>query len=203
MKTIFVLILFLASGSVLFAQTKSSDASNNPTYYNQQIDPLQNISQEITKISKSVQSFNQNIKELFEKMLVGKGMQLTERQQKLLLGFEVLNRAEQRVEILQKFQIELTQKEGEVKTRLGQVQEAAFPDSIDRSIAVIGTTRADEIRENRRQNLDGERKSLQSLLIQIRRNLSQTNEELRLAENFVTILRKKILPQIEMEISDL
>jgi hypothetical protein len=56
-------------------------------------------------------------------MLVGKGMQLTERQQKLLLGFEVLNRAEQRVEILQKFQIELTQKEGEVKTRLGQVQE--------------------------------------------------------------------------------
>jgi hypothetical protein len=56
MKTIFVLILFLASGSVLFAQTKASDASNNPTYYNQQIDPLQNISQEITKISKSVQS---------------------------------------------------------------------------------------------------------------------------------------------------
>ena len=86
---------------------------------------------------------------------------------------------------------------------MGQVQEAAFPDSIDRSIAVIGTTRAEEMRENRRQTLDSERKSLQSLLVQIRRNLLQTNEELRLAENFVTILRKKILPQIEREISDL
>jgi hypothetical protein len=68
---------------------------------------------------------------------------------------------------------------------------------------MIGTTRAEEMRENRRQTLDSERKSLQSLLVQIRRNLLQTNEELRLAENFVTILRKKILPQIEREISDL
>ena len=130
-------------------------------------------------------------------------MQLTERQQKLLLGFEVLNRAEQRVEILQKFQIELTQKEGEVKTRIGQVEEASFPDSIERSIAVIGTTRGEEMREGRRQILDSERKSLQNLLAQIRRNLLQTNEELRQAEILVNTLRRKILPQIESEISDL
>jgi len=140
---------------------------------------------------------------LLEKLTVGKGMQLTERQQKLLLGFEVLNRAEQRVEILQKFQIELTQKEGEVKTRIGQVEEASFPDSIERSIAVIGTTRGEEMREGRRQILDSERKSLQNLLAQIRRNLLQTNEELRQAEILVNTLRRKILPQIESEISDL
>ena len=84
----------------------------------------------MTKISKSVQNFNNVIKEMLEKLMVGKDLQLSERQQKLLLGFEASNRAEQRVEILQKFQIELTQKEGEVKSRLGQVDEASFPGNI-------------------------------------------------------------------------
>jgi len=194
--TIFVLIFTLASVSGLFAQTPQTEritVQTNP-------DPLQNISQEITRISKSVQSFNKGIQELLEKLMVGKGMQLNERQQKLLLGFEVLNRAEQRLEILQKFQIELTQKEGELKTRLGQVEEAMLPDSIDRSIAFIGTTRGNEMRENRRQTLDTERKSLQNVLVQVRRNLSQTNEELRQAESFVNNLRKRILPQIEAEV---
>lgn len=198
--TIYALLLLLMSSSALLAQT---DGANNQTNYYPQTDPLQNISTEITKISKSVQNFNSSIKELLEKLMVGKGMQLSERQQKLLLGFEVLNRAEQRMEILQKFQIELTQKEGEVKTRMAQVKESLFPDSIDRSIAMIGTTRGEEMRENRRTTLNSERENLQNLLAQISRNLAQTNDELRQAETFVNNLRKRILPQIEQEISGL
>ena len=202
-KAFLVLILLLAGNAGTFAQINQPEQNNNQFVSNQTTDPLQNISQEITKISKSVQTFNQSLKELLDKFTSGKNAQFTERQQKLLLGFEVLNRAEQRVEILQKFQIELTQKEGEVKTRMGQVQEAAFPDSIDRSIAMIGTTRGEEMRENRRQTIDAERRSLQILLTQIKNNLQQTTEELRQAENFVNSLRKRILPQIEREISDL
>jgi len=195
--TIFVLIFTLASVTGSFAQT------NPQTNSYPQTDPLQNISQEITKISRSVQAFNKGIQELLEKFMVGKGMQLNERQQKLLLGFEVLNRAEQRLEILQKFQIELTQKEGEIRTRMGQVEEAMQPDNIDRSIAFIGTTRGEEMRGNRRQTLEIERKSLQNVLAQIQRNLSQTGDELKQAETFVVSLRRKILPQIEAEISGL
>ena len=86
---------------------------------------------------------------------------------------------------------------------MGQVEEALFPDSIDRNVVVIGTTRGEAVRENRRLTLDTKRRSLQNLLAQTRRNLSQTNEELRQAESFLSNLRKKILPQIEMEISDL
>lgn len=202
--TICALIFLLANAFGVFAQTVQPDrAGGQANYSPPPTDSLQNISQEITKISKSVQNFNNNMKELLEKLSVAKGMQLTERQQKLLLGFEVLNRAEQRMEILQKFQIELTQKEGEVKTRLGQVEEASLPDSIERSVAVIGTTRTEEMRQGRRQTLNNERQSLQNLLAQIRRNLAQTTEELRQAEMFVNNLRRKVLPQIEAEISDL
>jgi len=107
------------------------------------------------------------------------------------------------LEILQKFQIELTQKEGEIRTRMGQVEEAMQPDNIDRSIAFIGTTRGEEMRGGRRQTLETERKSLQSVLAQIQRNLSQTGDELKQAETFVISLRRKILPQIEAEISGL
>jgi len=196
--TILVLIFTLVSVANLFAQT---NPQTNP--YPQSGDPLQNISQEITKISKSVQAYNKSIQELLEKFMVGKGMQLNERQQKLLLGFEVLNRAEQRLEILQKFQIELAQKEGEIKTRLGQVEEAMQPDNIDRSVALVGTTRGEEMRNGRRQTLESERKSLQNIGAQIQRNLSQTNDELRQAETFVFNLRRKILPQLEAELSGL
>lgn len=198
MKLIIFAIIAL-SASATFAQNSPTDNRQNfPSP-----DPLQNISQEITKISKSVQTFNASIKDLMEKLLVGKGMQLSERQQKLLLGFEVLNRAELRLEILQKFQIELTQKEGEVKTRLSQVEEDLIPGSIDRNIALIGSTNSNEMRENRRRTLETERRNLQNLTAQISRNLQQTNDELRQAENFVQRLRRKILPQIEAEISDL
>ena len=112
MKTTIFILFFLSINAIgLFAQTNQTDKTTDQNNYSQ-ADHLQNISQEITKISKSVQNFNNGIKELLEKLIVGRGMQLTERQQKLLLGFEVLNRAEQRVEILQKFQIELTQAKG-------------------------------------------------------------------------------------------
>jgi len=59
------------------------------------------------------------------------------------------------------------------------------------------------MREVRRRTLETERGILQNLSAQIRQNLLQTSNELRQAEIMVTNLRKKILPQIEMEISDL
>ena len=143
------------------------------------------------------------MKAFMERFALTNGNQLTERQQKLLLGFEILNKAEQRLEILQKFQIELVEKESAIKTRLAQIEMEIKPEIIDRSVAFVGTTQTEEMRENRRQYLGTERNNLQNLISQIRRSLSETSNELRQTENLVQTLRKKILPQIEMEISDL
>lgn len=202
-KTLLILMFLSANILQASAQTVQPTPPDSQANYYPQSDPLQNISQETAKISKSVQSLNSTIKELLEKFAVGKGMQLSERQQKMLLGFEILNRAEARLEILQKFQIELTQKDGEVKTRLSQIEEDLMPGSVERDTAFIGTTRGDELRENRRRTLDTERRNLQNLSAQINRNLQQNSNELRQAENFVQNLRRRLLPQIEAEISDL
>lgn len=195
-QTIYVFVFTLVNVFAVSAQVAQTN-SYPPA------DSLQNISQEISKISKSVQSFNVAVKELLEKFAVGRGMQLSERQQKLLLGYEVLNRAEQRLKILQEFQIELTQKDGEVKTRLAQIEENLLPGSVERNTAFIGSTKGEELRETRKRALETERRNLQTLAAQLSRNMQQNGGELQQAESFVTNLRRKILLQIEMEISDL
>lgn len=194
-KILFFLTMLFVNASTAIAQNPNQ---NQPPPYS-----IDNISQEITKISKSLETFNKNMKAFMERFALSNGNQLTEKQQKLLLGFEILNKAEQRLEILQKFQIELVEKEAAIKTRLAQIEVEIKPESIDRGVAFIGTTQTEELRENRRQVLGAEKNSLQNLISQIRSNLNETNSELRRTENFVQNLRKKILPQIEMEISDL
>lgn len=196
-------VLILSAHGVAFAQTappeKAVANENLPPLAN----PIDNISLEISKISKSLQTFNKRMKEFLDQSALNRGSQLNERQQKLLLGFEILNRAEQRLAVLQKFQIDLAEKESSVRTRLAQVEQDSRPDSVDRSVAFVGTTKTEEMREGKRQNLNAERSNLSNLLLQIRGNLSQTSNELRQAEALVQSLRKKILPQIEMEIPDL
>lgn len=200
-----IMVVLTLSARATFGQgvQPQKPAENLPSSTPANGNPIDNISSEITKISKSLQTFNKRIKDLLDQFALNKGSQLNDKQQKLLLGFEILNRAEARLVILQKFQIELAEKESSVRSRLAQVEQDARPESLDRNVAFIGTTKTDELREGRRRTLEAERGSLSNLLSQIRGNLTQTSNELRQAEVLVQSLRKKILPQIELEISDL
>ncbi len=180
----------------IFAQTNQV---NNPPI--QPSNSIDQISADLTKVSKSLQVFNKNFKAFLE--ILPQGIKFSEKQQNFLLAFEVLNRAEQRVQILQKFQIELTEKQASVKTRLTQIEQESSPEGIDRGVALLGTTRTEEIRDSRRRTLEAERNSLRQLVAQINQNLADTDNELRQASSFVKRLRDKILPQIEQEFSDL
>lgn len=201
---IFTAVLILTAHAASAQITPREKPAENQNQAAQPLlNPMDNISSEITKISKSLQTFNKRIKDLLDQFATTRGSQLNEKQQKLLLGFEILNRSEQRLEILQKFQIELAEKESSVRSRLAQIEQEARPESVDRSVSFAGTTKTEEMREGRRKALEAERASLTSLLAQIRGNLNQTTVELKEAETFVLSLRKKILPQIELEISGL
>ncbi len=103
---------------------------------------------------------------------------------------------------MQKFQIELTEKQADLKNRLTQVEQNMTPEGIDRGVAFLGTTQTPEIKENRRRTLEAERNSLRQLLSQINQNLADTAEQVSDAATFVKRLRNKILPQIEREVSN-
>lgn len=187
--------------SMIFSVASAESYAQNPTPV-QYADPMANISSELTKISASVQTLNDRLKAFVDKFAAVGGLTLTEKQQRLVMGLEILVRAEQRVATLQKFHIELVEKEGTTRARLAQVERDLRPQSIDRSVAFEGSTQTVEIKESKRETLQAERTGLQSLLQQIQNNLSDANYQAREAQSLVQRLRRTFLPQIERELAE-
>lgn len=197
-KLLTLCFLSLSLTLAVFSQSNPAPSTQPaPTY---SYDPWQNISLELSAISKSVQALNLSLKTFVDKFEKVGGMNFTEKQQKLVLAMEFLARAEDRLATLQRHQIELVEKQGTTRARLAQVERDLYPQSIERSVALEGSTRTEEIRESRRATLQGERSSLQALLTQINGNLADTTEAVREAQMQVQRLRKMYLPQIEKEL---
>jgi hypothetical protein len=169
-----------------------------PTY----VDPMSNLNSEVAKISASVASLTKTFQAFVDKFEKVGGLSLTEKQQKLVLAMEILSRAEARVAVLQKAQIDLTEKLNETKGKLAQNEIDSRPRSIDRSIAFEGTTETQELRDNKAAKFAAERNTLTALLQQMQSNLNDTNEGLRDAQALVVRLRRQYLPQIEKELFD-
>ncbi len=198
MKTKLLLFFAFALFSSIRISAQNNQSITQPEQLNQSPNAVENISAELVKVSKSLQTFNKNFAAFLERL--PQGNKFSEKQQNLLMAFEILNKAEERLQILQKFQIELTDKQANTRTRLAQVEQEITPEGIDRIVALLGTTRTEEYRESRRKTLEAERLSLRQLYAQINQNLSDTNIELRQAALFVKRLRDRILPQIEQEV---
>ncbi len=181
--------------------------SSQPNVLTQQIsqtqNPIENISAEISRIFKSVESLNLRLKNFSDTFSSNQGLRLTDRQQKLLAAFEFLNRAEQRLATLQKLKIDLSEKQASTNVRIATVENNLRQENIDRSIAVTGSTNAEEIRVNRRQLLFKQKSELSALLYEIRNNMSDTDAEIRQTVNFLKNIRQRLFPEIEKEISDL
>jgi hypothetical protein len=163
-------------------------------------DPMTRMSADLARISRNVETMTQAFESFIDKFEKVGGLTLTEKQQRLIMGLELLVRTEQRVATLQKFQIELVEKQGQHRARLAEVERDLMPTSIDRSVTFEGSTRTEELRENRRVALAAERTSLQALIQQVQRNINETTIALRDAEMLATRLRQEFLPQIEREL---
>lgn len=178
------------------------NAQNNSPAYAVPADPVGSIAVDLANISKSVNTLNQTLKAFVDKFEKVGGMNFSEKQQRLVLAMEFLVRAEERLAILQRTQIEFVDKQSTTRSRLAQVERDLIPQNIDRSVAFEGTTRAEEMRESKRSALAAERATLQALLAQINSTLNETADGVREAELLVRRLRRQYLPQIEREVFD-
>ncbi len=163
-------------------------------------DPIANISAEMTKVSANVTALTKTLGSFVDKFEKVGGITFNEKQQKLILGMELLQRAESRLAVLQKSQIELVEKLNETRAKLAQNEIDARPRNIDRSLAMEGTTELQELRDNKREKLQTERSNLTMLSQQIQSNLADTTEAVRDAQSLVNRLRRLYLPQIEREL---
>jgi len=197
---LFFSITFIFSIQV-FAQSNQSNVSVQQTLQTQ--NPIENISVEISRISKSVEALNLRLKNFSDTFSSNQGLRLTDKQQKLLAAFEFLNRAEQRLATLQKLKIDLSEKQTTTNTRIATVENNLRQENIDRSIAITGSTNAEEIRSNRRQLLYTQKTELIELLNEIRDAMADTNAEIRQTVMFLKNIRQRLFPEIEKEISGL
>jgi hypothetical protein len=163
---------------------------------------LEEISTELGQVTKALQTFNQRINEFLESVNKYKGIQLSEKQQKLLFGYEILNQTEQLAATLRKSLIETGEREATIKRRIGQVQFDLRPENIDRSVQLQGTTKAEEARENRRRTLENERNTLQNLLSEVETSRAQISENLQQTEIFAQSFRKSLFSQIRNAMED-
>jgi hypothetical protein len=194
LKGSILLSLFLAAATMTSAQT----APVQPQPY----DPNAGMAYDIARIAASVQAMTKTLKDFVDKFAKVEGVALNEKQQKLVMGMQLLIQAEQRMATLQKFQIELVEKDGQLRSRLAQVENDLNPQNIDRSVAFEGSTQTPEIKETRRRALVAERASLQSVLQQMQSHLQTVGGDVREAQNFVYRLRRTYLPQVERELGE-
>jgi len=195
----------LAISVLAFACSVTAQAVN-PGYVPQQqvpLDPLASISVDLGKISRSVTVLSDQMRAFVDKFEKVGGLNLTEKQQRFIMGLEILVRSEQRIATLQKLQSDLIEKQIQIKQRLKQVELDLRPQSIERSTQLQGSTDTVEIRENRRDALLDYQRSLNQALQQVEQNLYEAQSGLREAQSHVQRLRRSLLPQIEKELSDL
>jgi len=190
-------VLVCAFASICFAASAYGQVGGPP-----QPDPITNISNELTRISRSVTTLSDRMGQFIERLDKAPGASLTEKQQKLIMGLQLLASAEQILASRQRFQIELVERQTTTRTRLAQIERDITPQGVDRSVTFEGTTRTDELRENRRNSLGSERTALQTLLQQINSTLADTNDAVREAQTLVTRLRRQYMPELERELLD-
>lgn len=204
---VFIVILLSIPSS---AQTVEPRAANSSAQAQGQLPNVQAnsnsidvVASEIALLRKSLQTLNLRLSEISDKVLASGSNQSgapSEKQNRIAVYLDLLTRAEQRAETLRKELLDRIEKEASLKGRLAQIDEEIRPESIERALNPIGSTRSVELRDTRRRVLDNERRGLDSLLNQTAQSRVRLEDDVRQADSLVSKLRQRILPLIDKEI---
>lgn len=166
-------------------------------------DPLQNISNDTDNISRALNTLNNNWRAFFDSFTSNQGLKMSDKQQKILFAFEILNRSEQSVAGLQRSKLDYVERQSRLRLQLASVTDDLLPQSLDRYVALRGTTDAEGLRDIRRQALQKERNDLTDVLGRIQTDLANMDSDIRRIDQFVKNLRQQLFPKVENELSNL
>lgn len=199
MKYNFVIfcVMGLATFTPIQAQLSQSAPAYNPN------DPLTRISDDVARTAKAVEALARSWGEFTRTFSSNQGLQLDERQQKLILALEVMNRLEVSMANMQKLRHDLTERQSGVRLKISSVTDDLQPQSIEKYVALRGTTDAEGLRVIRRQTLEREYRELNQLHQQIVREIASTDAEIRRLEVQLRALRNQIFGEAERQLADL
>ncbi len=115
-----------------------------------------------------------------------------EESQRSLVDLERLSRAEQRSSQLRAEQRDVQTKIGELEVRQEEVEFALKPENVERATAVYGTTRPEELRAQRRKQLETEKERVARQLEQLRAGELRLQQSIATSDAEVERLQKKL-----------
>lgn len=153
----------------------------------------------ISPVTTNIGGTDAQIKELGDriKSLESAGGNKADRQKRLLMNLDILTRAESRADALRKQLYEMIEKESTVQARLEQIKIDSRSEVIDRSVAMMGSLRPEDLRDQRRKSLEAEKRSLESLLTQIQTNRTSLETNVQKADALVEKVRDKLDKEID------
>lgn len=120
-----------------------------------------------------------------------------EKQKRLLLNLDILNRAEQRSESLRKQLFDLMEKETGIRSKLDMIEVNLRPEAIDREVAFAGTLRPEDLRAMKKKQLEVEKASLTNILGEIQKTKTVLEQNLQRSEQMVEKLRVKLDKEVD------
>lgn len=160
---------------------------------------------EMRSLEEKVANFNLRMKELNKRVNSiesSKDSEYDAKQKRLLLNLDILSKAESRAENLRRQLIELVEKENEIKSKLDTLEYQIRPEMIERTVALTGSLRPEELREIRKKGLQSEQTNMQNLLVQIQTNKTDLEVNVRKADLLVEKLRRTLEVEIDKALAD-
>jgi small-conductance mechanosensitive channel len=137
-------------------------------------------------MKKTIQTLSNQVDKLTDKL------NQMEESQRSMVDLERLGRAEQRSSQLRAEQRDVQAKIGELEVRLEDVEFALKPENVERATAVYGTTRPEEIRAQRKKQLETERERVQKQLEQLRAGDAHLTQAIATSDAEVDRLQRKL-----------
>lgn len=125
-----------------------------------------------------------------------------QKQRQLALNLDILTKSEQRSDSLRKQLFEMIEKENTIRGRMDQIDNDMRPETLDRTLALTGSLRPEELREQRRRSLTLEKTNLQVLLTEVQKNRSNLELNLQRSDALVERLRVRIEKEIDTALSE-
>lgn len=125
-----------------------------------------------------------------------------DKQKRLLLNLDILNRAEQRSDSLRKQLFEMMEKESTIKAKLDIIEMNIRPEAIEREVAFAGTLRPEDLRALKKRQLEVERTNLQTVLAEVQKTKTALEQNLQRSDLMVEKLRVKLEKEIDDALAD-
>lgn len=203
----FVVILFCIPSLAQTPERRQPTTTAQPQEQSASLPPnassLDVVANEMGLLRKSVQTLNLRLSEISDKVVApgsSPSGSPTDKTNRLSINLEILTKTEQRAEALRKELLDRIERETSLRSRLAQNDEEIRPESIERALNPIGSTRTVEMRDTRRRVLENERRGFESLLIQTSQSRVRLEDDVRQADALVSRLRQRILPLIDKEV---